>query len=46
LAVLAALTALGQWIELRVRRKLLAPNLRLLHTLLALAFFAAFALHA
>ena len=46
LAVLAALTALGQWIELRVRRKLLAPNLRLLHTVLALAFFAAFALHA
>lgn len=46
LAVLALLTALGQWIELRVRRKQLAPNARWLHTVLAFAFLAAFALHA
>jgi len=46
LALLAALTALGEWIEYRVRHKRLAPHARLWHSLLTIVFLVAFAFHA
>jgi len=46
LGALAALCGLGEWIELAVRRKRLAPNVRLIHSLLTLVFLVAFAFHA
>jgi hypothetical protein len=46
LVLLAVLTGLGEWIELTVRHKRASRNLRWLHTALAIAFLAAFAVHA
>ena len=46
LVSLAALTALGEWVEIAVRRKRIAPNVRLLHALCSIAFLVAFAFHA
>ncbi len=45
LALLAILTALGEWIEYRVRHKRLAPHARLAHALLTIVFLVAFAFH-